>query len=412
MKKILLLLILFFNIVPCMKNGHIKLISFIEVKADGFGDGEINGEMIGADGLTNSEWMALSDPSGNGVERYLDNLKPDDKITPEFVKELGNPELQASMEMHTYTTPESKNWVEGRYVWINEPTAMITAYKSGFVWMPGHYETSGGETVTYYTSKPFTLPSNWPTTPDYNNPDDPVWSWIEQNVYISLNNTTTLTPQTYNEPMSQTDIEKDQAVAIIITNDASLTTQPRPSYADMKNHSLPPAPESPNGTPIPHGDGVNTFGYLDVGDKIGGDVKTLLYNDPNPNTCATRLSYALNHSSSTTPIPANVGPYTGKDGTNYIVGVKSMLAYLTKVYSTPDIHLSTIASQPLTQAYIKQQLYGKQGIFVIIARDQSQSTGFGATGHVDLLAPNGNFADHDYTNPRGGTSDVYLFILK
>jgi hypothetical protein len=129
------------------------------------------------------------------------------------------------------------------------------------------------------------------------------------------------------------------------------------------------------------------------------------------------LSYDLDHSPSTKPIPATVGPYYGKDGSNYIVGVYAMLAYLTKVYDTPHDPVNTLSLHAapgtvLKLADIQKLIKGKQGIFVILAKNTSQINGFGATGHVDLLASNGTFADHDYTDPTGGATDVYLFILK
>ncbi len=92
-----------------------------------------------------------------------------------------------------------------------------------------------------------------------------------------------------------------------------------------------------------------------------------------------------------------------------------MLEYLKIIYGTNPsntIHLLPTAAQPLTQAYIKSKLNGKQGIFVIIPKVAYGPNSFNATGHVDLLNTDGSFMDHDYTDPTGGTKEVYLFILK
>jgi hypothetical protein len=148
-------------------------------------------------------------------------------------------------------------------------------------------------------------------------------------------------------------------------------------------------------------------------DQIGGGVKTQLYLPGQHNTCATRVSYALNYSNS--PIPLKGYTFKGADNKNYILGATKMLSYLKQAYgtnSTNTIHLVGTSSQPLTEAYIQSQLSGHQGIYAIVANDNSQATGFGATGHVDLLDSNGTFASgHSYWYCRGGVKEVYLFIL-
>jgi len=46
------------------------------------------GETVGADGLTNSEWIALSIPSPYELDMYLSSLNPNSYASPAFVKEV------------------------------------------------------------------------------------------------------------------------------------------------------------------------------------------------------------------------------------------------------------------------------------------------------------------------------------
>jgi hypothetical protein len=149
-----------------------------------------------------------------------------------------------------------------------------------------------------------------------------------------------------------------------------------------------------------------------LADKIGGGVKTQLYKPGQGNTCAARVSYALNYSNS--PIPVKPYTFKGADDKNYIVGAMTMLSYLKQTYKTDPsntIHLDGSGTS-LTASSIYKALKGKQGIYVIIPKDPSKATGFGASGHVDLLDSTGSFASgHSYWYTTGGVKEVYLFIL-
>ena len=171
--------------------------------------------------------------------------------------------------------------------------------------------------------------------------------------------------------------------------------QSRPSYADVNSNSLPPSD------------------WNNVASAIGGVAGNILTTSPTHNTCAARLSYALNYSGSY--IPQKNYTNEGADHYNYILGAATMLTYLKQTYGTDannTIHLVNSASTPLTENYIKSQLSGKKGIYVIIPINTGNVVGFGATGHVDLLHPDGTFASgHSFYYCRGGVKEVYLFIL-
>ena len=171
---------------------------------------------------------------------------------------------------------------------------------------------------------------------------------------------------------------------------------PRPTFRSVALHTF-----APN----------ELFGWRMVAQKIGGEVSTQLYKDSN--TCATRVSYALNYAGS--PIQKCSQVFLGADGMNYIVGALPMLTYLKQAYGTDTsntIHLVNKPGQPLTQQYIQSQIQNVQGIFVIIPQDASRVTGFGASGHVDILYTGLSFASaHNYTYCKGGVKEVYVFIL-
>jgi hypothetical protein len=193
--------------------------------------------------------------------------------------------------------------------------------------------------------------------------------------------------------MSESQIDDDISKSNF--TDPSLV-KPRPSYNDVKNASLPPS---------------TICDWLCVANQIGREVKDALTK--NNNTCATRISYALNYSNS--PIPKKPYTFTGSDNKEYIVGAQTMLTYLKNSYGidpSNTIHLVSQPGNPLTLSYIQSQLQGKKGIFVMIPKDTSIN-GFNASGHVDLLNPDGtlNSGHSEYMFAKGGVKEIYVFIL-
>ena len=101
-------------------------------------------------------------------------------------------------------------------------------------------------------------------------------------------------------------------------------------------------------------------------ENIGGPLKDWYDKHPEQlaNTCAIRLSVALNESGNT--IPAGAGTFKGKDNKNYYISVSSMTKYLTKVYETPT---TLPANQVVRNAIIWQSSCGWSD----------------ATGHLDIV---------------------------
>lgn len=171
----------------------------------------------------------------------------------------------------------------------------------------------------------------------------------------------------------------------------------RPSYVSMKNNALPSS---------------TTWNYAQVADYLGNEVKTILYIDRN--TCATRVSHMLNQSGNLIPS----GPWAtflSSSNKNYIVHALTMLNYLKSSFGTSatnTIHLESAPNAPLTKTQIINALNGKQGIYALIPVDPSKATGFGASGHIDLLDKDGTLVSgHNYFFANGGVKEIYLFIL-
>jgi hypothetical protein len=192
----------------------------------------------------------------------------------------------------------------------------------------------------------------------------------------------------------------DQIQADIINSffTDAISHKTRPSFSSVISNTLPPS---------------NIFSWQDVANKIGGEIPGELTKSRGHNTCATRVSYALNYSGSL--IESFSQSFTGADNKNYVMGALTMLTYLTKSYDTlpvNTIHLKNSISLQLTESYIRDQLRGKQGIYVLIPIDGSTTTGWGASGHVDILRSDGSFASgHSYYSATGGVREIYLFIL-
>ena len=160
--------------------------------------------------------------------------------------------------------------------------------------------------------------------------------------------------------------------------------------------------------------------WTEIANDIGNEVKTELTTGSH-NTCATRVSRALNYGGS--PIPYLSNTFKGSDTKNYIMQALQMLTYLKKWLKTDaanTVHLTSTPTQPITAKMITDAIKGKKGIYVIIPNDSSPtdystnppSGGWGASGHVDLVDENGNFKNHGYLGCEpGGVKEVYLFIL-
>jgi len=132
--------------------------------------------------------------------------------------------------------------------------------------------------------------------------------------------------------------------------------------------------------------------------KIGGKFRRLYEHAAYQNTCAVRMSYALNRSGlKMGPAPSSGGSIQGGDNYLYWIRVTDLKAHLAKQFKGADeeLTLSTIPAsmikdipamqgkykerQRLAQAWLDSKLAGRNGIVVF------NVTGWGdASGHFTL----------------------------
>ncbi|WP_377124804.1 T6SS effector amidase Tae4 family protein [Mucilaginibacter antarcticus] len=161
--------------------------------------------------------------------------------------------------------------------------------------------------------------------------------------------------------------------------------QSLPSYADLIAHY--PSP---------------TMDAAGVYNLIGGAVKAARVANPYDynNSCALRLSRALNYSGAEIPVLSNGKTMKGADNKNYIFRVSDMYAYLKKVFGEPTEKITN------PSALVGKSAMSGKGIYLMQAASYQQ---FGASGHVTLYK-SGNAADgHDYLNAPGGVSYIALW---
>lgn len=148
---------------------------------------------------------------------------------------------------------------------------------------------------------------------------------------------------------------------------------------------------------------------------IGGDVGTIYSNHPitNQNTCAARLSRALNYSGISIPHIFNAGKeitMKGADNKYYFMGAANMIAWMKKTFGTPTggNHINSTTAGKWGQS-VGFLVVGKKGIYSMLPNDTSITTGFGATGHIDLL--DGTCDGSCYYNAQGGIKDIFIWEL-
>ena len=116
-----------------------------------------------------------------------------------------------------------------------------------------------------------------------------------------------------------------------------------------------------------------------LGDKIGGKVKQNIDGGFFENTCAIRMSYALNNAGLEITNSGGLSVSSGSDGKWYIYRVKDLKRFIESNFSEKETVKKT------------KDLKGKKGIIIF------EDCGFSdATGHADLF--NGNsveWTDYD-----------------
>lgn len=153
-----------------------------------------------------------------------------------------------------------------------------------------------------------------------------------------------------------------------------------------------------------------------VCNDIGGNVLTM-YNsviaqNKKLNTCAIRISRALNYSGVVLPsLPNNPdgtkNSVTGADGKNYIINAKALNAWMKKTFGTnPSNYLHYTASQGGTKGEnFSNLLANVKGIYSMVALQSIQSTW--GTGHADLLENGGCLLNCHFYDTNNNFVPVY-----
>ncbi|MDB4925773.1 T6SS effector amidase Tae4 family protein, partial [Mucilaginibacter sp.] len=120
---------------------------------------------------------------------------------------------------------------------------------------------------------------------------------------------------------------------------------------------------------------------------IGGQLNAIYQANPalNSNTCAARLSKALNYSGITIP---NISGKTfkGNDDKYYFMGAANMISWMKKTFGTPSgTNHITHADAGANSINVPNLIRNKTGIYGLVPIDPSALTGFSATGHIDLI---------------------------
>jgi Type VI secretion system (T6SS), amidase effector protein 4 len=146
--------------------------------------------------------------------------------------------------------------------------------------------------------------------------------------------------------------------------------------------------------------------------SVGGTVLALYNNAPANynNTCALRVSKALNYSGVTIPnIPGKT--FKGADNKYYFLGAKTLLVWMKKTFGTPTggNHL-TGAQGGVNGQNFPTLLAGKKGIY-IMTPNYPGANWFGASGHADII--NNSVCDGGcyFDASPGGVSEIFIWEL-
>ena len=152
-------------------------------------------------------------------------------------------------------------------------------------------------------------------------------------------------------------------------------------------------------------------------ENIGGDVYSKGYTGEKSNTCAIRLSKALNESGVKIPyIPKQT--FKGKDkdvnglDQYYFLGAANMITWMKKVFGTTDNeNYSTFTTVDVNNGTLINQFSNKTGIYCMLPVKATGTGSFNATGHVDLMVF-GIYDGNGYSNPPGGLKEIVFWNLK
>lgn len=154
---------------------------------------------------------------------------------------------------------------------------------------------------------------------------------------------------------------------------------------------------------------------------VGGTPLAIFHSSGNPNTCALRVSRALNYSGIIIPHIANQ-TFLGADGKYYFLGAANLNGWMKKTFGTPTgSNYLTGAEGGLNGRDFPVKLIGKQGIYIMIpvnsrgcddlsVTPRVVGAGFCASGHSDILE--NKKCDGDcYLGARGGVKEIFIWEL-
>jgi Type VI secretion system (T6SS), amidase effector protein 4 len=142
------------------------------------------------------------------------------------------------------------------------------------------------------------------------------------------------------------------------------------------------------------------------------------------NACAVRNSIALNKCGKIIPSITMTEPdgtvrqvtRLGANGLYYFIAASDLYWYMRKTFGTPPADNVVIRSEALDGNFASKLPSDKKGIYIMKARNPSNSTGFGATGHATAFKDgsaspcNGHLYGED-SLVGGGISSVSLWVL-
>ncbi len=153
--------------------------------------------------------------------------------------------------------------------------------------------------------------------------------------------------------------------------------------------------------------------------QIGGAVYTNGYTGILSNTCAIRLSKALNYSKTLADLNITIPniptqTFKGDDGKYYFLGAANMIAWMKQTFGTSNsnYHSYSNADGGSNGLDYREKVGIKKGIYGMLPINHKgcDGTGFCATGHVDLI--NKAICDGEcYFSATGGVYQIVIWTL-
>ena len=153
--------------------------------------------------------------------------------------------------------------------------------------------------------------------------------------------------------------------------------------------------------------------------SIGGELRNKYNGNPMrfQNTCALRISKALNYSGVT--IPAGIDRFQGADGKFYFINCNALLIWMKKTFGVPSGTNYLVESQGGVQGlFFPYYLEFKKGIYIMTPNNPdgcptstTPQTGFCASGHADLIE-NGKCDGGCHFNAIGGVKEIFIWELQ